>query len=148
MIGQYTKSSKVIRLKKLWGEFMRNTSRFFAIIMLSFMGLILSGCSTPQSKALKEIQVGMDKADVLEIAGNPSRITRHLGQDRWTYEDFSNSSSVSTAGSGKKTTFVYFSEGRVTYVGPAEVNPDSPAAQSQKVTEGKMDSSSFQPVGE
>lgn len=122
--------------------------RFVVSLFFCTLALGQSGCSTPQSKALKEIQVGMDKADVLEIAGNPSRITRHLGQDRWSYEDFSASTKNNPGdiSAVARTTFVYFSDGRVTYVGPAEINPDKVMQKSPPHKKAKE--SGFQSVGE
>lgn len=108
---------------------MKQKNIYLFAVLFNFI-FFAGACSSPQSKTLKEIHVGMDKADVLELAGNPTRIHRHLGQDRWTYEDLSYKSSepnTSTATKPQKT-YVYFSDGRVTYVGPAEINPDAPPA--------------------
>ncbi len=111
-----------------------------ARIALLFINLVLLvACSTHQSKALRRVQIGMDKASVLEIAGNPTRISRHLGQDRWSYENMNSDSTAAEA----RTTYVYFAEGRVTHVGPAnEGKNDKP------VTPEKSTANEFKPVGE
>ncbi len=79
-------------------------------IVLSF---VLSACSTvPQSQALRQVRVGMTKAEVLDLVGNPTRTERRHGQDRWTYE--------SPPHSGDGPMYIFFSEGQVTYVGDAK----------------------------
>jgi outer membrane protein assembly factor BamE (lipoprotein component of BamABCDE complex) len=107
----------------------------FSKVTLLFVCIAIAACATSQVQALKSVEVGMDKADVLEKVGNPTRKTREFNQDRWSYElDSENKSQV---------TYVYFSEGKVTYVGPGEkdiVAPHTPAAP-------KSDSS-FKSVGQ
>jgi len=77
------------------------------------LGVCLSACSTSQTKALRRVEVGMTKNEVLNIVGDPSRVGREHGQDRWAYVDHESDTS-------DETTYVFFSEGRVTYVGPSE----------------------------
>lgn len=114
---------------------MKHSSRFFLILSTFF---IYFGCSTPQSQALRKVEVGMDKSDVLEIMGNPSRKTREHGLDRWTYEI----RPIHTEDKlGPEKTYIFFSEGKVSYVGPAE-NPQ-PAAKPQTPT---PPAGSFKPV--
>jgi len=95
--------------------------------------LFVAACSTPQHKALRSIDVGMDKADVLEKLGNPTRKTRHQGQDRWSYE-YQNES-------GMQLTHIYFAGGKVTYVGDAD-------APKQKFTPVANPPEKFKPVGD
>lgn len=139
------------------------TVSFAAFFILGLTGVVFTaGCSTPQHKVLKAVQVGMDKAAVLEIVGNPTRITRHLGQDRWSYEEASgagvNGDAGGSGGAEKRTTYVYFSEGRVTYVGSAAVDSAASSPATDKVggatasPSGKVASdpknSGFKSVGE
>ena len=53
----------------------------------------------------------MDKSTVLDIVGNPTRISRQHSQDRWTYEV------TKSDESGVDITYIFFADGRVTYVG-------------------------------
>lgn len=78
-----------------------------------FAGLIfMGGCSTlNQSESLSRVKQGMSKEQVLGIAGNPSRSDRSKGSDRWAY-DIKDEQKRKT-----DTIEVYFSEGRVQYVG-------------------------------
>lgn len=123
-----------------------------SLILVFSLQSFFVACTTPQSKALKEIHVGMDKADVLEIAGNPARISRHLGQDRWTYEDLSYKSTETAPSVNAKsqTTFVYFSDGRVTNIVPADMNPDSITSptRSKNASGAQNENSGFKTVGE
>lgn len=55
-------------------------------VILPSLIIFFLGCASHQKQALSKIQVGMDKADVLEKIGSPTRKARIFGQDRWTYE--------------------------------------------------------------
>ncbi len=83
----------------------------------------------------------MDKASVLEIVGNPSRISRHLGQDRWSYENANSDTGTAEA----RTTFVYFAEGRVTHIGPATEGKTENGNQKPAAAE-KDASGEFKPI--
>jgi outer membrane protein assembly factor BamE (lipoprotein component of BamABCDE complex) len=72
--------------------------------------LAASGCATNKFREISKITVGMDKAEVLETLGNPTRKSRVYGQDRWAYE-FAKSDN-----SGVSTTYIFFAEGRVSHV--------------------------------
>ena len=89
-------------------------SRLKIVFFILVIGLFVGACSTPQSKALSRVQVGMDKADVLEIVGNPDRKGREHNQDVWIYEPKAGDS----ADISQETTYIYFSSGKVTYAGP------------------------------
>jgi outer membrane protein assembly factor BamE (lipoprotein component of BamABCDE complex) len=90
---------------------------------------LLTGCASPGPHNLRKVDVGMEKAEVLEQIGNPVRTGRHQGQDRWTYLTPDNSE-----------TFIYFSEGKVTHVG----SPNEPAP---KFTPVQNPPEKFKPVG-
>ncbi len=75
----------------------------------------------------------MDKADVLEKIGSPTRKARIFGQDRWTYELDSSS--------GATTTYVFFQEGKVTYIGGAEEPADAATKKTKPAGQ-------FKPIGE
>ena len=107
---------------------------FTLFLSVAASAILITACASTENSAQKVVRVGMDKATVLELAGNPTRITRHLGQDRWLY---GGGPSGSTAAN---ETYVYFSEGLVTYVGSAAL--DSGKAGSAAPATG------FKPVGE
>lgn len=100
--------------------------RLFFVVLSS---VILAGCASPGPHNLRKVDVGMEKAAVLEQLGNPIRTSRHQGQDRWTYITTDNSE-----------TFVYFSEGKVTHVG-------SPNETPAKFTPVQNPPEKFKPVG-
>lgn len=54
------------------------------LMIITFM-LSLISCASTVPKALDRLQVGMDKDDVLRLAGNPKRTFRSQGQDHWIY---------------------------------------------------------------
>lgn len=97
---------------------------------------MVSSCATHKPKALKAAQIGMDKSDVLEALGNPTRKTRQHGLDRWTYE--------SNPGEAiSEVTYIFFDGGKVTYVGPAPEPQPLGDTKEMKKKEGQ-----FQTVGE
>lgn len=58
--------------------------RFFRALLIAAI-LSQLGCSTHPSKTLEQVTLGMDKGDVIEIAGGPTRKFREEGQDHWIY---------------------------------------------------------------
>lgn len=110
-----------------------NVKPILFLITTLVLSVLISGlitaCTTATKSVQQAVQVGMDKAAVLEVVGNPTRISRHLGQDRWSYEN--------PIGGNERTTYIYFSDGRVTYVGSADdasapSQPSSPKASGFK----------------
>ena len=86
--------------------------------------LILVGCATPTHRNLEKVQLGMDKTQVLDLAGNPKRTVRRDDGDLWTF--------VYYVGNQHYERDVRFSEGHVAVISVArEVNP--PAAQGEAV---------------
>ncbi len=58
--------------------------RYLAIpIMLC--GFMLSACQTNMINQFSAVKPGMEKDDVLNLMGSPSRTQRFHGKDRWTY---------------------------------------------------------------
>ncbi len=70
---------------------------------------LLVGCATTKSRPFQEVKLGMDKSQVLEIIGNPSRSSRIKGSDRWSYDDFSQGD--------REVVNIYFTEGKVSFLG-------------------------------
>lgn len=96
-------------------------------IFLAFICSLFIACASNQPQSLRKVSVGMDKSDVLDLAGNPTRKARVLGQDRWTYE-------VTSSGAQAETTYIFFQDGKVTHVGETDSAP--------------KDDSKFKPVGD
>ena len=83
---------------------------------MAFFLILSAGCSTAKKDAIKKVTVGMDKADVLELVGSPTRTGRAPGMDRWIYEY--------DTPTGMETTFIFFHGGFVKYVGAEEIPTD------------------------
>jgi outer membrane protein assembly factor BamE (lipoprotein component of BamABCDE complex) len=73
-------------------------------LYLSLLAFCVFGCASAH-KDLSGIQVGMEKADILDAYGNPQRVERVKGQDQWIY--------VTHNGSDETEKKVIFSEGKV-----------------------------------
>ncbi len=53
---------------------------------ITALALLLSmGCATPVHQRILQVSEGMDKTQVLDVAGNPKRTQRREGGDLWTY---------------------------------------------------------------
>lgn len=77
---------------------------------LFFVGMV--GCTTTMEKSLESVRLGMDKASVLDLVGNPKRTSRKGSVDRWTYIYFVDGREL--------TKEIQFSENRVVSIGEAE----------------------------
>ena len=61
---------------------MKSVLKYFVTLLLLFF----TACSSaPVNEALNRVRVGMDKDDVLNIAGNPKHSFRAGGKDHWIY---------------------------------------------------------------
>ncbi|MCB0366064.1 MAG: hypothetical protein H6624_17950 [Bdellovibrionaceae bacterium] len=59
---------------------------FLSVATMScLISLLLSSCTTPLHVAFERVEVGHEKADVLELVGSPNRTRRWKGVDEWTY---------------------------------------------------------------
>ncbi|WP_291516515.1 outer membrane protein assembly factor BamE [Bdellovibrio sp. ArHS] len=58
--------------------------RYLAIPVV-LLGLLTTACQTSMLKQFGEVRPGMEKDDVLDLMGSPSRTQRFQGKDRWTY---------------------------------------------------------------
>lgn len=87
--------------------------RAFALCILA-LPLIggLSACQTKASNAFAKVKPGMDKADVLDLMGDPTKKSRHDSVDSWDYIYFEDQKRVEKE--------VRFSNGKATYVGDHE----------------------------
>ena len=94
------------------------------LVFCAFLTLV--SCSSSPTDIRKRVRVGMDKSEVLEILGNPSRSKRVKGADRWDYDMYDENDR-------RVVNYVYFKSGRVSYVGrDDEFERDLKKLNSQK----------------
>lgn len=80
----------------------------------------LLGCATSLKKALDEVQLGSDKATVLESLGNPKATLRRSGRDIWTFHYFEEGQLHMRS--------LIFENGRVVHVGRPELKKEGVTA--------------------
>lgn len=80
----------------------------------------LLGCSTSLKKALDEVQLGADKATVLESLGNPKATLRRSGRDIWTFHYYEANQLHMRS--------LIFENGRVVHIGRPELKKEGIAA--------------------
>jgi len=81
--------------------------KYGVLFLLSFV--FLAGCATSPKSQFTQVQVGMDKDQVLDIMESPQRTQRWHGMDRWTYIFYSEDQRTEKE--------VQFAEGKSNYVG-------------------------------
>ena len=115
---------------------MRN-SFLLAMAIPGMMGLLLASCSTPTHVAFERVQLGHEKADVLELIGSPQRTRRWKGKDEWTYVFYSGQQVVEKA--------VKFEDGKVVAVqnskGQNSIEQQLQKAKTMQEYEAKVRSS-------
>lgn len=74
--------------------------------------LWLVACATSLHKAIREIELGMDKSEVVERLGSPSRTNRNQGTDKWIY--------IYNADGHKRASEIHFRDSKVIYRGPSK----------------------------
>lgn len=98
-------------------------------VFVSVIFLFTLSCASPQKSNQQRVSVGMDKDQVLQVLGNPSRSKRVSGSDRWSYDEYVDGS--------KQVLQVYFQNGRVRFVGTDEafekslLTPNAKKSQDQ-----------------
>ena len=65
-----------------WGRYFHPS---FLRIAATSAALLAFGCATPAHQNLEKLQPGMDKTQVLDLAGNPKRTVRQNDSDLWTF---------------------------------------------------------------
>jgi outer membrane protein assembly factor BamE len=55
------------------------------LTLMPVLLILVTGCQTSMVKQFSTVQSGMEKDDILEIMGSPTRTQRFHGKDRWTY---------------------------------------------------------------
>lgn len=84
--GEFNDNNETMMTSLVSALSMLNKKFLIAILIIIInCSLLLLGCTTPRSKEISQIAVGMDKSTVLDLAGNPSRTQRVKGRDLWVY---------------------------------------------------------------
>ncbi len=96
--------------------------------------LIACACTIEQKKQFEQIQVGMDKGQVLDIMDSPQRTERHHGQDRWTYFIENPDAQNPIQREQKVEKQIYFENGMSTYVGDP-IKPLISAEEQDRINE-------------
>ncbi len=89
-------------------------------IPVVLVGLMTSACQTSMLKQFNKVKLGMEKDDVLDAMGSPSRTQRFHGKDRWTYVFYEDRVRFEKE--------VQFFEGNAIYVGDVSQPPAEVAA--------------------
>lgn len=94
------------------------------------LSLLTTGCQTSMLKQFGEIKPGMEKAQVLNVMGSPSRTQRFHGKDKWTYVFYDDSIRFEKE--------IQFFEGSAIYVGErSQPDPDKTAVAVDIANEAK-----------
>ncbi|MGE0763592.1 MAG: outer membrane protein assembly factor BamE [Bdellovibrionales bacterium] len=59
--------------------------KYFARIAATSVAFMVCACASPAHQNLEKLQTGMDKTQVLDLAGNPKRTVRQNDGDLWTF---------------------------------------------------------------
>lgn len=55
------------------------------IVLYSILAIMNVACSTKKMRQIEKVQIGMDRDDVLDIMGSPSRVDRSRQPHIWRY---------------------------------------------------------------
>lgn len=78
---------------------------------------LLTSCATPIHQEVRRVKPGMEKAQVLELLGNPQKTRRWKGKDEWTY--------IYYVSGQRQGTDIHFENGSVIYIGAAQLPSDA-----------------------
>ena len=90
----------------MWGKYMRAIFLLPFILIVSFF---TSACQTSMLKQFEQVNMGMEKGQVLELMGSPKDVQRFHGKDRWKYVFYEDEI--------RFTKEFHFFEGSVVYIG-------------------------------
>lgn len=112
------------------------------IFLFLFLQFILIGCQTSMYHQFEQVNLGMDKDDVLQIMGSPQRTQRWRGKDRWTFVFYEDRIRFEKE--------VQFHEGIATYVGQIWQPPKEESAeyidQKNKERSEYLDKIAYAPI--
>lgn len=104
--------------------------RWLLNLLLIFCAYVVTGCQSSMVKQFSSIKPGMEKDDVLEIMGSPTRTQRFHGKDRWTYVFYDERIRFEKE--------VQFFEGNAVYIGDIwQPEPEKSAFNVDKLNEEK-----------
>lgn len=63
------------------------------ITLLSLLALLI-GCASSPIRTFAKIEIGMERADVLELVGNPLRTERFDGKEKWVYRFYEDDKAI------------------------------------------------------
>jgi outer membrane protein assembly factor BamE len=93
----------------------------FQTLLFVFLAALISfGCTINQKKRFDQVQVGMEKDQVLSLMASPQHAERWHGLDRWTYIFYEDEL--------RNEKEIQFSEGKAIYVG----DPVKPAVSADE----------------
>gem|GEM_PF-815222 len=103
-------------LSKIWKNL------FSSFVILLFLG----ACQGSPLKDFSSLKMGMEKNEILEIMGSPSRTQRFHGKDRWTYIFYETETRYEKE--------VHLDEGKAVYIGDIWNPPVENSAESVDTT--------------
>jgi len=69
-------------------------SKIATLFCFCFALIIAAGCQTNPIKKFPDVKNGMEKHDVLEVIGNPTRTERFNGEEKWVYRFYDDDQAV------------------------------------------------------
>lgn len=87
------------------------------------IGFFLAACATSMSRSFDKLKMGMEKDQVLEEMGTPSKARRVNGIDRWTYVFYERQVRIEKE--------IQFEDGKVIYLG----DPQRPVYSAEEMDE-------------
>lgn len=103
--------------KSIKSKAYQQLSRAQLFVCILSLSLVCACTTIEQKKQFEQVQVGMDKGQVLEIMDSPQRTERHHGQDRWTYFIQNSEAQNPIQQEQQLEKQIYFENGKSTYVG-------------------------------
>jgi outer membrane protein assembly factor BamE (lipoprotein component of BamABCDE complex) len=104
-------------------RFIESRRRAGALPTFLFIAAVISGCQTPRHREFERVHEGMDKGQVLDAVGNPTRTLRQAEIDRWIYVFYPSEQTT-------ETKEIHFRKGVVIYKGaPFSPVPSIPAEE-------------------
>lgn len=78
-------------------------------LLILLLGMFLVSCASALYKEFEQLKVGMDKSQVVEVVGSPSRTDYRMNKHIWTYRFFDNGQPF--------TKELHFDKDKLVYIG-------------------------------
>ncbi len=85
--------------------------RLKSLLVGATLSVLLGACQTAPHVGFQTLKEGMEKDQVLEAVGNPTRTQRWQGKDRWIYQFYVDKERAPDVKE------IHFAEGKVVYLG-------------------------------